>query len=85
MKRRIGLAIGILVLSAVGALNAQTRTIVGRITDHITAKPISYGTVTVEEHRISDNVRPDGVFIVRVPIRDVNELEERDSAMKPMP
>lgn len=71
MKPRVGLLTGILVIAVCGALEAQTRTIVGRITDHITAKPISYGTVTVEGHRISDNVRPDGVFIVRVPIQAV--------------
>ena len=76
MKYKAGLLAGILVVAAVGMLEAQTRTIVGRMTDHITTRPISYGLVTVEGLRISDYVRPDGVFVVRVPLREVTLLIE---------
>ena len=78
MRYRIGLLAGILAAAAVGMLEAQTRTIIGRVTDLITAQPISYGRVTVDGLGISDNVRPDGVFVVRVPLREVTLLIEID-------
>jgi TonB-dependent SusC/RagA subfamily outer membrane receptor len=78
MKYKAGLLVGILTVAAVGLLEAQTRTVIGRVTDHITARPVSYGQVKVEGLRISDNVRPDGVFVVRVPIREVTLLIEVD-------
>ena len=71
MRYRAGLLAGVFAVTAAGMLGAQTRTIIGRVTDHITARPISYGRVTVEGLGISDNVRPDGVFVVRVPLREV--------------
>ena len=71
MRYRTCVFAGMIVAAAVGTLEAQTRTIVGRVTDHITARPISYGRVTVNGLGIFDNVRPDGVFVVRVPLRKV--------------
>jgi TonB-dependent SusC/RagA subfamily outer membrane receptor len=76
MKCKAGLFAGILTAAAFGMLEAQTRTIIGRVTDQITASPISYGRVTVEGLGISDNVRPDGVFVVRVPLEGVTLLVE---------
>jgi len=76
MKCKAGLLAGILTAATFGVLEAQTRTIIGRVTDQITAIPISYGRVTVEGLGISDNVRPDGVFVVRVPLQEVKLLIE---------
>ena len=70
---------GALVLAAgVGPLQAQTRTIVGRITDFRSAKPIPHGQVSVEGLAIQDLVRPDGVFVLHVPEREVTLLIEVD-------
>jgi len=76
MRYRTGLLALTMTAVAVGALEGQTRTIIGRVTDHITAIPISYGRVTVEGLDVSDNVRPDGVFVVRVPLEEVRLLVE---------
>ena len=78
MRCKAGLLAVTMTAAAVGMLEAQTRTIIGRVTDHMTAIPISYGRVTVEGSGISDNVRPDGVFVVRVPLEEVTLVIEID-------
>ena len=60
-------------LSGVGAsaVEAQTRTLAGRVTDLQTGRPVSVGQVFVKGADIKDEIRPDGVFVLRVPATDV--------------
>ncbi len=76
MTYRVTILVLAMTAAAVAMLEAQTRTIIGRVTDYVTAIPISFGMVTVEGLDISDNVRPDGVFVVRVPLEEVTLLIE---------
>lgn len=53
---------------------AQLRTLAGRVSDAVTGAPLSAGTVTVRETGATDELRPDGVFIVRAPLQRVELL-----------
>ena len=50
---------------------AQTRMIVGRVTDSARATPVTAGLIRVLGTPIQAQVRPDGTFIVYVPVREV--------------
>jgi TonB-dependent SusC/RagA subfamily outer membrane receptor len=52
-----------------GALCAQgdTRLVAGRVIDAVTGLPLPAGVVTVAGSRAVDRLRPDGVFVLRVP------------------
>lgn len=71
MRHKSVLLVAVFATVAVSISEAQTRTVIGRVTDHLTARPISYGRVTVDGLGISDIIRPDGVFVVRVPLQEV--------------
>lgn len=55
---------------------AQTRTLAGRVTDLYSGIPVTTGTVVVQGTEIRDRLRPDGVFVLRVPQRDVTLVLE---------
>ncbi len=55
----------------VSVAHGQTRTVSGRVTDARSAQPIAVGEVSVQGTGIRDRLRPDGVFVLRVPLRDV--------------
>ncbi len=55
----------------VSAAEAQTRTVSGRVIDAHTRKPVAMGTVSIKGADIRDHLRPDGVFVLHVPLRDV--------------
>jgi TonB-dependent SusC/RagA subfamily outer membrane receptor len=53
------------------SLTAQTRVVAGRVTDLSSGVPVTNGTVSVKGADIVDRLRPDGVFVLHVPRRDV--------------
>lgn len=55
-----------LVVSSASA-SAQIRVVAGRVSDAQTGRPIASGAVRVRETGYEDRLRPDGVFVVRVP------------------
>jgi TonB-dependent SusC/RagA subfamily outer membrane receptor len=56
---------------AVSAAEAQTRTVSGRVIDARTRRPVAVGSVSIKGAAIRDHLRPDGVFVLHVPLRDV--------------
>lgn len=50
---------------------AQLRTLAGRVSDAVTGRPIAVGVVTVRGTGATDELRPDGVFVVRAPLTRV--------------
>jgi TonB-dependent SusC/RagA subfamily outer membrane receptor len=50
---------------------AQTRTVAGRVFEARTGQPISAGRVAVRGLDVHDRIRPDGVFVLHVPVREV--------------
>ncbi len=55
----------------ISTAEAQSRTVSGRVIDEYTGKPLTRGTVSIEGAAIHDRLRPDGVFVVHAPPRDV--------------
>ncbi len=73
MNRAVLFILGTLFLFASsGAAEAQTRTIVGRVVDARTGRPVSSGQVWVKGTKLRDRIRPDGVFIVRPQVSNRN-------------
>lgn len=73
MNRAVLFIVGALFLFASsGAAQAQTRTIVGRVVDARTGRPVSSGQVWVKGTKLRDRLRPDGVFVIRPPISNRN-------------
>ncbi len=70
LHRPLALAVALVSL-AVAAATAQTRTVAGRVTDARTDRPVATGWVAVKGTAIRDALRPDGVFVLHVPPRDV--------------
>ncbi len=62
----------------VSAAEAQTRTVSGRVIDARTQRPISAGSVSIKGAAIRDHLRPDGVFVLHVPLRDVTLIIQSD-------
>ena len=65
------LAAGLLLLGAAAPTTAQTRTVAGRVLDQISGRPLSSGQVTVKGAGARDAVRPDGVFVLHPPNREL--------------
>ena len=78
MKCKNGLVAAVLLSAAVGSAEAQTRTIIGRVTDFYSGEPIPEGHVSVKGMSIGDNLRPDGVFVLHVPVREVTIVVSSD-------
>ncbi|MBI4420301.1 MAG: SusC/RagA family TonB-linked outer membrane protein [Gemmatimonadetes bacterium] len=68
---RSSLLLALLGLLGAGGSAAQTRIITGRVSDSLTAEPVSSGQVTVQGTTIGAAVRDDGTFTLAVPPRDV--------------
>ena len=49
------------------AASAQDRALLGVVTDSRTGEPLAAGQVCVRGNELSDRLRPDGVFVLRVP------------------
>lgn len=66
------ISVALLALSCIlpPAASAQTptRVLAGRIMDAVTGKPLTHGIVRTADGRVSDRLRPDGVFVLRVPV-----------------
>jgi len=60
-----------LLLSTVSVSHAQTRMIVGRVTDSIMDQPVYPGLIRVLGTPIQAQLRVDGTFVVYVPVREV--------------
>ncbi|MCZ6917681.1 MAG: TonB-dependent receptor plug domain-containing protein [Gemmatimonadetes bacterium] len=58
-------------LVPVAPIAAQSRTVAGRVVDRLSGRPIASGQVTVKGARASDAVRPDGVFVLHAPNREL--------------
>ena len=73
MNRAVLFILGTLFLFASSdAAQAQTRTIVGRVVDARTGRPVSSGTVWVKGTKLRDRLRPDGVFVIRPQVSNRN-------------
>ena len=73
MNRAVLFIVGTLFLFASsGAAQAQTRTIVGRVVDARTGRPVSSGQVWVKGTKLRDRLRPDGVFVLRPQVSNRN-------------
>ncbi len=73
MNRAVLFIVGTLFLFASsGAAQAQTRTIVGRVVDARTGRPVSSGQVWVKGTKLRDRLRPDGVFVIRPQVSNRN-------------
>ncbi len=73
MNRAVLFILGTLFLFASsGAAEAQTRTIVGRVVDARTGRPVSSGQVWVKGTKLRDRLRPDGVFVLRPQVSNRN-------------
>ena len=59
--------LAVLLVMGASIAHGQTRTVVGRVFDSITEQPIPLGLVTVKGMDVRDRLRPDGVFVIRVP------------------
>ena len=71
MSARCLLAL-VMLCTVVTAARSQTRTVAGVVVDRLTGLPIPAGEARLEEGRTRDHIRPDGVFVLRVPAdRDV--------------
>lgn len=66
--RRLLAVLPLLVLTA--TLDAQVRVIAGRVVDRHTEQPIADGEVRVKGSSLSDRLRPDGVFVLRLQASD---------------
>jgi TonB-dependent SusC/RagA subfamily outer membrane receptor len=62
----------------VSGAEAQTRTVSGRVIDARTRRPIAVGSVSIKGAGIRDHLRPDGVFVLHVPLRDVTLIIQSD-------
>lgn len=62
--RRLLVVLPLLTLTA--TLDAQVRVIAGRVVDRHTEQPVADGEVLVKGGSLSDRLRPDGVFILRI-------------------
>lgn len=60
-----------LLLATAPVAEAQVRTVVGRVFDTITEQPVAFGLVKVKGMDVSDRLRPDGVFVIRVPSEEL--------------
>lgn len=74
MSYRLAIFAVILLCADLAAAHAQARTIVGQVTDQRTGRPVGVGLVRVLGLRISDRLRPDGVFVLYAPERKVTIL-----------
>ena len=73
MNRAVLFILGTLfLLASSGAAQAQTRTIVGRVVDARTGRPVSSGQVWVKGTKLRDRLRPDGVFVLRPQVSNRN-------------
>jgi TonB-dependent SusC/RagA subfamily outer membrane receptor len=73
MNRAVLFILGTLFLFASsGAAQTQTRTIVGRVVDARTGRPVSSGQVSVKGTKLRDRLRPDGVFVIRPQVSNRN-------------
>ncbi|MDH3457205.1 MAG: TonB-dependent receptor plug domain-containing protein [Gemmatimonadota bacterium] len=66
-------AIGMLGVG-VSTAEAQTRTVSGRVIDARTKRPVPVGSVSIKGTSVRDHLRPDGVFVLHVPLRDVTMI-----------
>lgn len=48
-----------------------TRVLAGRVIDALTGEPLRRGVVRTTDGRVTDRLRPDGVFVLRVPVGDI--------------
>ena len=60
-----------LLLASVGALDAQTRPITGRVVDSTTSQAVGFGQVYVRGAAIGAQIKEDGTFTLLVPNGDV--------------
>lgn len=74
-KRDILVAIGMLGVGASTA-EAQIRTVSGRVIDARSGDPVAEGLVSVKGSATRDYLRPDGVFVLHVPLREVTLIIE---------
>lgn len=65
---------GFLVAAPAAEAAGQDRTIVGQVTDGRTGRGLGVGQVTVIGTQVSDRLRPDGVFVLQVPVGEVTLL-----------
>jgi TonB-dependent SusC/RagA subfamily outer membrane receptor len=65
------LTAGLIVLSTAPPLAGQGRTVAGRVVDQLSGRALSSGQVTVKGTRARDTVRPDGVFVLHPPNREI--------------
>src|SRR5437879_4512613 len=71
MAYRSGLLAALLL--AVGSVTgwAQTRIVTGKVTDSVSAEPVTSGQVSVAGTTIGSTIKEDGTFTLAVPTRDV--------------
>src|SRR5437867_13181825 len=72
MRNRFGLFAAILVVLGVSQASAQTRIVTGRVTDSLTADPVTSGQVSVAGTTIGSTIKEDGTFTLSAPTRDVS-------------
>ncbi|MBI4501934.1 MAG: SusC/RagA family TonB-linked outer membrane protein [Gemmatimonadetes bacterium] len=71
MRNRFGLFAAILIVFGVGTTQAQTRVVTGKVTDSLTAEPLTSGQVSVVGTTIGTAIKEDGTFTLAAPARDV--------------
>ena len=73
MNRAVLFIVGtVFLFASSGAAQAQIRTIVGRVVDARTGRPVSSGQVWVKGTKLGDRLRPDGVFVLRPQVSNRN-------------
>ena len=77
LQRSVPLTLLLIGLGAHPALT-QMRVVAGRVTVAHTELPVTVGKVTVAGMRIDDELRLDGVFILRVPLRQITLVASAD-------
>ena len=71
MKLGSTLCVALLILLGAAGARAQTRIVTGRVTDSLTAEPVTSGQVAVAGTTVGTQVQGDGTFTVAAPPRDV--------------
>lgn len=78
MRNSLILVIAAWGAGGVGSLEAQTRTVSGRVIDAITGRPVAMGTVSIEDSDERDRLRPDGVFVLHAPPQEITLIVQSE-------
>lgn len=71
MKLAYALLATSLLTAGVGSAAAQTRVLMGRVSDSLTTKPVTSGTVSVLGTAFQTRIKEDGSFIMSAPMREI--------------